>query len=280
MPNNVVNAPAHTPSHAAFVLDPERPVLSHGRDLEAEARIAPHSHPRGQLLWAAEGVLRVTTDKAIWIVPASHAVWIPGGSVHQLVTETVARTRNLYIDPAFPVRQQTPGCCMLLLTPLMREIILRLTSAGATDDGASVQRLGLVAIDEIERLEATSQNLPAGQDARLRRLIGHLLRHPDEQRPLPELSRIAGASVRTLERLFSAETGMSFRQWRSRLRLLNAIELLRQGKSSTTVAHSLGYHSASAFVAAFRQHFGCPPQRFLSQMDPDGSGHAPTPDRS
>ncbi|PLK48023.1 helix-turn-helix domain-containing protein [Uliginosibacterium sp. TH139] len=269
MPNDVANTPTHTPSHAAFVLDPEQPVLSHGRDLEAEACIAPHSHPRGQLLWAAEGVLRVTTEVDVWIVPASHAVWIPGGHIHQLVTETSARTRNLYIDPSIPVRQQTPGCSMLLLTPLMREIILRLTSASAANDNACRQRLGLVAIDEIEGLEATPQNLPAGQDARLRRLIGHLLRHPDEQRLLPELSRIAGASVRTLERLFVAETGMSFRQWRSRLRLLNAIELLRQGKSSTTVAHSLGYRSASAFVAAFGQHFGRSPQNFFGQIATD-----------
>lgn len=277
MPKDIAKPPihpaTHAPSHAAFVLDPAQPVLSHGRDFEAEAHIAPHSHPRGQLLWAAEGVLRVTTEGAIWIVPASHAVWIPGGHVHQLVTETEARTRNLYIDPSIPVRPHTPGCCMLQLTPLMRELILRLSAAGAADDPASFTRLGYVALDEIERLDATPQNLPAGQDARLRRLIGHLLRHPDEQRQLPELSRIAGASVRTLERLFAAETGMSFRQWRSRLRLLNAIELLRQGQSSTTVAHSLSYRSASAFVAAFRQHFGSPPQRFLAQA---GGGNGPS----
>lgn len=269
MPKHVGKASVHIPSHAAFVLDPELPVLSHGRDLEADAHIAPHSHPRGQLLWAAEGVLRVTTEGAIWIVPASHAVWIPGGCVHQLMTETNARTRNLYIDPTFPVRQQAPGCSMLLLTPLMREIILRLTTADMIEASAGFKRLSLVAIDEIDRLQASPHNLPAGQDTRLRRLISHLLRHPDESRPLPELGKIAGASVRTLERLFTAETGMSFRQWRSHLRLLNAIELLRQGKSSTTVAHSLGYRSPSAFVAAFRQHFGSPPQSFLSQIDPD-----------
>jgi len=266
MPKDVAKTTILSPSDSAFVLDPERAVLTHGRDMKAETSTEPHQHPRAQLLWAAEGVLRVTTDEKVWIVPSSHAVWIPGGCVHHVVTETAAKTRNLYIDPAYAVRSQHTGCAMLLLTPLMREIILRLVSRAAESDTGAFQRLGLAAIDELQGLESSALNLPAGQDSRLRRLIGHMVRNPDEQRPLQALSQLAGASVRTLERLFAAETGMTFRQWRSRFKLLGAVEQLRQGHSSTTIAHSLGYRSASAFVAAFREHFGSPPQRFLAQQ--------------
>lgn len=265
MPTNIAKTPNFSPSHTAFVLDADWPVLSHGRDFEAEASSEPHRHPRGQLLWAAQGVLRVTSDDRVWIVPSSHAVWIPSYCFHHLATETAARTRNLYVDPSIPVRCQDKGCAMLLLSPLMREIILRLASDRLCDNPASFKRLGLVAIDEIELLESAPLNLPAGQDIRLRRLISYLLRNPEEQQMLPELAKIAGGSVRTMERLFKAETGMSFRQWRSRLRLLSAIEHLHQGNSSTTIAHMLGYRSASAFIAAFREHFGCSPQRFLAQ---------------
>jgi len=249
------------------VLDPDRPVLTHGRDMEAETSIEPHRHPRAQLLWAAEGVLRVTTEENVWIVPSSHAVWIPGGCFHHLVTETAVKTRNLYIDPSYAVRSQHKGCAMLLLTPLMREIILRFASLTLESDTGALHRLGLVAIDELQRLESSALNLPAGHDPRLRRLIGHMVRTPAEQRSLQALGQLAGASVRTLERLFAAETGMSFRQWRSRLKLLSAVEQLRQGHSSTTIAHALGYRSASAFVAAFHEHFGCPPQQFLAQQN-------------
>lgn len=252
------------PSHVAFVTDPERPVLSHGRDLGAEASIEPHRHPRGQLLWAAEGVLRVTSETAVWIVPSSHAVWIPGGVYHHVVTETAARTRNLYIDAAYPVRPEGSGL-MLLLTPLMREVILRLAEPAQSGDAVARKHLGLVAIDEIGRLRAAPLQLPAGRDLRLRRLVGLLVNDPREPRPLGELAPLCGASLRTMERLFRAETGMTFRQWRSRLRLLGAIDLLAQGQSSTTVAHTLGYGSASAFVAAFRQQFGVSPQRFTQQ---------------
>lgn len=265
MPIDIDKTPSFTPSDAARICNPEQPVLSHGVDLDAHAQVEPHQHPRGQLLWAAEGVLRVTSEEAVWIVPPSHAVWIPSGILHQVVTETAARMRNLYIDSSVPVRDDTHSCAILLLTPLMREIILRLTEEARFSSVASHIRLGLVAIDEIQRLESAPLNLPAGQDARLRRLTGHMIRNPGEQRPLGELAKIAGGSLRTIERLYKNETGMTFRQWRSRLRLLCAIERLGQGENSTAIAYSLGFGSASSFVAAFRLQFGSPPQDFLQK---------------
>lgn len=262
---DVENPPFFEPGETAYIEDPDRPVLAFGRDLAAGAANAPHSHPRGQLLWAMTGVMRVVSGNSVWIVPPSHAVWIPGGTWHNVVTETAAQTRNLYVDPSRPIRTGTAGCTVLLLTPLMREIILRLSAyadAIATDRRA--QRLGDVALDEIETLREAPLSLPGGHDPRLQRLIAHLGRDPGDRRSLAELAAIAGASPRTLERLFSRETGFTFRQWRSRLRLLTAVEMLHRGESSTAIGYALGYRSPSAFVAAFHQHFGCPPQSFLA----------------
>lgn len=271
MPKHVAKATDHPPSDVAFIADAGRPVLAHGRNLGADESMTPHRHPRGQLLWGASGILRVTTDDAVWIVPSSHAVWIPGGTFHHVVTETVARTRNLYVDSAYPLRTDGSGCCMLLLTPLMREIILRLTSDEAPlTDAAGFCHLGQVAMDEIQRLESAALSMPGGTDARLKRAIGHLVRHPNEQCSLGTLAGLAGASPRTLERLFRDETGRTFRQWRSQLRLLGAIEYLNQGASSTKIAYSLGFNSASAFVAAFREHFGCTPQQYLARLPGQG----------
>lgn len=262
MTKDVGETTAHRPSKTAFVLDRERPVLTHRQDLPPASWVVPHHHPRGQFLWAAEGVLRVTTESEVWIVPTSHGVWIPGGTVHQLVTETRALTRNLYVDPHYTVRPQGEGCAVLLLSPLMRELILRLNAMDLDADPERSRRLGWVAIDEIGRLEAVGWKLPMGRDPRLRRLLEQLVRHPRGQHSLKELSRAAGTGLRTVERLFKAETGMSFRQWRSRLRLLEAVELLREGNSSTSIAYTLGFRGVSAFVVAFRQQFGCSPQQF------------------
>lgn len=249
------------PSGAAFVLDPDRPVLVHGRDLAAGAHVAPHSHPRGQLLWAAEGLLWLSAEDGVWLVPLGFAIWIPGGTRHEMRVVsrpgTGARTRNLYVDPSCPVRLGAGNCEVLPVSALLREVILRMADEG---DPARLARLGAVALDEIAAAQPAPLDLPGGHDPRLRRLTAHLGRQPTDPRPLPALAAEIGASPRTLERLFRAETGLTFREWRVRVRLLAAVGRLERGESSTTIAHSLGWSSASAFVASFRSHFGIPPQ--------------------
>lgn len=66
----------------------------------------------------------------------------------------------------------------------------------------------------------------------------------------------AGMSSRTLTRRFRAETGFSFNEWRQRIRLLRALELLAAGKPVTAIALDLGYDNVSAFIALFRRMFG------------------------
>ena len=75
---------------------------------------------------------------------------------------------------------------------------------------------------------------------------------------------IAGASARTLSRLFAAQTGMTFRQWQRQLRLLTALELLAQGRTVTDVALDVGYDSPSAFISVFRQSLGTTPRRYFA----------------
>jgi AraC-like DNA-binding protein len=72
-----------------------------------------------------------------------------------------------------------------------------------------------------------------------------------------------GASVRTLARLFLRDTGMTFIEWRSRLRILNAIERLGSGRPVTEIAYDLGYASPSAFVAMFRKTMGVAPTQYF-----------------
>lgn len=266
MTKDVADTPIFQPSLTGQVLDPSRPILAHARTLRTGESVRSHQHPRGQLLWAMRGVLRVTSEASVWIVPPSHAVWVPGGTEHQVATETEVLIRNLYVDPTRPLRAKEQGCAVLLLTPLLRELILRLCESDQTAAfPPELMRLTAVIADETEALVPAPLDLPGGHDARLLRATAHLNRHPHEGTTLPEISVLAGASPRTLERLFRQETGLTFRQWRSRLRLLLAIERLNLGQSSSEIALSLGYRTASAFVSAFHQQFGAPPQSFLGR---------------
>jgi len=84
---------------------------------------------------------------------------------------------------------------------------------------------------------------------------------PGDTTSLAHLSKHAGASKRTIERLFQSETEMSSGKWRQQLRLLHALKLLALGESVMTVAFEVGYESTSAFIAAFKGLLGKTPAR-------------------
>ena len=101
--------------------------------------------------------------------------------------------------------------------------------------------------------------LPLPSDRRLVAICSALEHAPDDDRTLTEWAANAGASARTLARLFIKETGLGFGEWRQRLRLLLSLDALEAGESVTRVALAHGYNSTSAFIAAFRGAFGASP---------------------
>jgi AraC-like DNA-binding protein len=73
--------------------------------------------------------------------------------------------------------------------------------------------------------------------------------------------------VRTLSRLFAAETKLSFKSWCQRARIAAAIERLsmEDGVSVKQLASDLGYASVPAFSHAFRQVTGKTPTEFAGK---------------
>jgi AraC-like DNA-binding protein len=101
--------------------------------------------------------------------------------------------------------------------------------------------------------------LPMSEDKRVLRVMRALIEDPADERSFEKLAIDAGASMRTLARLFRRDTGMTFPQWKAQLRLIRGIDRLNQGEPVTKVAFDLGYNSASAFIYMFRQKLGVPP---------------------
>jgi AraC-like DNA-binding protein len=107
--------------------------------------------------------------------------------------------------------------------------------------------------------------LPRPRSDRARKLADHLASRPDDGRALELLAdEIGGASLRTFERLFVDETGMTLAVWRRHARLLRSLTLLGAGKSIAEAARAVGYDSAAAFSTAFRQCFGVSPKTYAA----------------
>lgn len=166
-----------------------------------------------------------------------------------------------------PLRLDRPT--VLAVTPLLREIIAVLTGAGHVPDRelSAVERVNLerVALDQLRCVEALPLELPSPRDARLRDVAAILDADPGDARTLAGLGAVVGASERTLSRLFRAETGMSFPQWRTQLRLHHALKMLAGGSSVTSTATACGYSTPSAFIEVFRHAYGMPPGAYQRQ---------------
>ena len=223
--------------------------------------IKPHRHHWGQLIYAGAGVMRVKAGGMLWIVPPARAVWVPAGEEHEIHGLGDFAMRTLYFtgaqNAALPCE-----CCAIDVTPLLRELVLEAVERCPIEAGdAAGMRLVAVAIDRIAEARALPLQLPLPQDPRALRLAERLRADPSSSAKLAELARDAGASVRTIQRLFMAETGLPFVQWRQRLRLLHGAAALGAGKSVTEAGLEAGYAGTSAFIAAFRKHFGVTPSR-------------------
>ncbi|MEX2451829.1 MAG: helix-turn-helix transcriptional regulator [Rhodospirillales bacterium] len=241
-----------------------RPVVALASDYPAHAVISPHHHPRAQLVYAERGVMTVRTGQGSWVVPPERAVWVPALTDHAVHAKTAIAMRSLYIEPAAaPSLPKT--CAVVGVSPLLRELILR--TAGLPrlyDPDGPDGRLVALLLDEIRMLPTLPLHLPMPNDPRLVKIARAILDAPASGETLEDWGNRAGASSRTLARLFVKETGMTFGRWRQQMRLLAALERLATGQSVTTVAMDLGYESPSAFSSMFKRALGKSPSAYFT----------------
>jgi AraC-like DNA-binding protein len=167
--------------------------------------------------------------------------------------------RTLYIQPgAAPGLPAKPA--VMDISGLLRALILALLAEPVLYDekGRGGLLAGLI-LDELAKARHLQLVIPMPRDERLKRLCKALLDNPARSETLDEWAAEAGASPRTLSRLFSSEVGLSFTQWRQRVRFHNAMEAIVRGEQVGAVARANGYESASAFTAAFRKALGMTP---------------------
>ena len=226
-------------------------------------RIEEHFHPEDQLVFASEGVMTVRTEQGIWVVPPLRAVWIPAQTPHSVAMSGPVSMRTLYFAPR-RIRPLGAKCFVMNVSPLLRELILHACQFPRLRKNDAIQRRVLEFI--VEQLKAANSiplQLPQPNDSRAMRVAQALMAEPGKQGTPQNLCEDCGASKRTIERLFIAETKMTFRQWRQQLRLLHAMQLLASGEKVTGAALDAGYNSASSFIAMFRRQLGQTPRRYF-----------------
>lgn len=224
-----------------------------------------HRHQRGQLLYACAGIMTVVTGAGSWVVPPQRALWLPGGTDHEVHCRDAVSLRTVYVDeaarPGLPPDCRVMEVSALLRALLQAAVLLPLDYDEAGRDGRVMQ----LVLDEMCSTPATPLHVPMPADPRLARVCRAILHDPASDASLDDWARQAGLAPRSMSRRFQRETGMSFAAWRQHARLVSAIPRLAAGQPVTTVALDVGYDSPSAFTAMFRRAFGVSPTRYFSE---------------
>lgn len=281
--------PTHPRGRVAAPLTPHlfaptrsRPLRAKRHVLEAEVRVEPHCHPWAQLAFSATGVMRLTAQQGTYLVPPSRAVWIPPGVEHAITVVEHCELRTLYLHqprgrcrPAAAIGNDAADanwdrCRVLEVSALLRALLLALPTAadGNATLGAAERRreqlLGELICAEIEAAAPVPLGVALPQDKRLRALCEAVLDAPTRHATLAAWARDAGASERTIARLFRDELGTSFLQWRQQVLLARALAMAARKRPMSEIAAELGYASPSAFSAMVRRSVGAPPSRFFA----------------
>jgi len=186
-----------------------------------------------------------------------------GWNPHSVETVGPLSMRTLYLLPKL-VRGVPTKCFVMNVSPLLRELILHACTFGKLRQRNSIhKRIIEILLDQLEAAPSIPLQLHKPTDSRGARVVELLFAHPSDPRTLEQLCAQCGAGKRTIERLFVAETGMTFGQWRRQLRLLHALQSLACGEKVTATAFEAGYCSASAFISMFRKHMGETPSRYF-----------------
>lgn len=124
------------------------------------------------------------------------------------------------------------------------------------------QRVSELLFEELAENLAQPFRLPS--DPRIQKIAQGILGSPEDPRSLEEWGKRVGVSGRHVNRRFRVETGMSFAQWRSHVRVGMAKDLLRTREPLRSIARKLGYTSEGAFIRMFKKVAGVTPRRYLA----------------
>lgn len=243
-----------------------RDVIATGNEYPPHYALPPHSHRRGQLLYASTGVITTITSEGSWVVPPRRALWIPPGVTHEVLMGGPVTTRSAYVTPeAADAAGLSRHCQVIAVSPLLHELLMEAVDLPAEYDLAGRDgRVMALLLDEIRRMPVLPLNTPLPHEKRLAALCRALLEHPSQEVKIDDMAGRAGMSRRHFTRTFREETGMSFTAWRQQACLLSALTRLGNGEAITQVAVDLGYGTPSAFTAAFRRVLGMAPSRYLA----------------
>jgi AraC-like DNA-binding protein len=239
--------------------EPPRPVSFRTESYKGGTFFPPTRQSWGELNYSLSGVVEFDIEGVRYLSPPHYAIWMPPDTLHEAWNQHDVRYVTVYVERALcadlPRSPQT-----LSISPLLKAILADFAARDIhLPASAEDLRLADVLVDQIRLARRCESYLPLSGDPLLEPVLNALRAAPGDRRSLADLARAMKTTERTLSRRCQDHLGMSFNEWRQRLKLVAALALLEAGVPVKDVSQQLGYGSASAFIAMFRRLTGTSP---------------------
>ncbi|MEB0046477.1 MULTISPECIES: helix-turn-helix transcriptional regulator [unclassified Pseudomonas] len=238
------------------------PVYFRYADFDTHEYASAHRHPWGSLEYSARGVLHMDIGGSRFRSPPQYAVWVPPQTEHSFYSNQPINYRAVCLAPPLCIDLPQQACTLAIseiVKAILKDFAARDVKIAQHD---ADQRLAHVLVDQLQQAPVLECYLPYASSPGLLAILEAMQAEPGDNRPLAQWAEQIHVSERTLARQFVRELGMSFGEWRQRLRFLAAIEALESPRSIQEIAFDMGYSASSAFIAMFQRQAGCTPEHY------------------
>jgi AraC-like DNA-binding protein len=229
----------------------------------------PHFHPEPELNFVGRGQARVAVGQAevtlrpgsvVWFLPGqSHALLEASADLDLWVVGLTMEYAEAVLGAALPLPAGSPYHCRLDPGAEGRLFDRCRSSLEGTYDGGG--EAAAAAIFQLARSGAIRAPERPIDPLVLRALLRLVAKPESSRRGLASQLRVSEAG---LSRRFRAEIGLSFQEYRHRLRVMRFIECLRPGdRRWVRAALGAGFGSYSQFFRTFSHVVGYSPSGYL-----------------
>lgn len=241
-------------AHSAYIASITKPYLVWFEEEWVHDNVL-HTHHKGQLIYVESGFQYLTVNDKVFLLPQNHAAWIPPGATHK--TNSHSEKIKLMVlffevDTDHAFYQQVN---IFSVPTIMKEMIKYAGkwSMSKTEDMHETIFLHALFHELPQFAKHALQlhiNLP--HDPRLEGAVDYINQHYMEDMRMEDLSDKTHLSLRSLERIFKQETGLTLNKYHQLLRIIKSLELLSLKELTISeIAYKVGYKSLQAYTNSF-----------------------------
>ncbi|AJH16049.1 AraC family transcriptional regulator [Myroides profundi] len=226
-----------------------------------------HHHKKAQLVYVESGYQHLHVESCQFLLPQNHVAYIPSNMPHKTThaSEHISlHTLYFDVDDLPPFYDEL---YLFSIPSVLREMIMYTEKWSMNMEYEESEQTFLRAI--LLELPSFVQNAvplitPVPRTNALLEVTAYIHKHYRSTITIDELAQLSFMSIRTLERQFKKETGISIAKYIQMARIIKSIELLSEGQYTINeIALLVGYNSAQSYSNVFTKLMGQRPTEFI-----------------